>query len=188
MSIRRILGAVTIAAACATVPASRAQAQLTFSLGGGATWPVSSLSDSYTTGYNLLASLGIGMPSWPVGLRVDGMFNQNKSQAGVDAGTLQMWTVNADLVYNIVPMKVAGITPYLVGGAGYYNDSYHITASGSSIGAGGSTHDNDFGLNGGVGLRVGAPMLSVFVESRFHYVFVSGGHLEFIPLTVGLTF
>jgi hypothetical protein len=188
MSIRRTLQAAAFATACISLPVSQAHAQLTFSLGGGATWPLSSLSNAYGTGYNVLASLGIGMPTWPVGLRVDGMFNQMKSQPGVDAGTLQMWTLNADLVYNIVPMKISAIEPYLVAGGGYYNDSYHVGATGSSIGAGGNTHANDFGLNGGIGLRLGVPTLSVFVESRFHYIFLSGGHLEFIPLSAGITF
>jgi hypothetical protein len=187
MSIRRTLQAAGFAAACVSLPLSQAHGQLTLSLGGGGTWPLSNLSNAYTTGYNVLASLGIGLPTWPVGIRVDGMFNQMKSQPGVDAGTLQMWTLNADLVYNIVPMKVSVITPYLVAGAGYYNDAYHIGASGTSIGAGGNTHDNNFGLNGGVGLRLGGPALSIFVESRFHYIFLSSGHLEFIPLTAGIT-
>jgi Outer membrane protein beta-barrel domain len=188
MSIRRALQAAAFAATCISLPLSQAHAQLTLSLGGGGTWPLSSLSNYYTTGYNVLASLGVGLPEWPVGIRVDGMFNQMKSQSDVDAGTLQMWTLNADLVYNVVPLKVAMVTPYLVGGGGYYNDSYHITAVGTSIGAGGSTHDNNFGLNGGLGLRFGVPTLSIFVESRFHYIFLSGGHLEFVPLTAGVTF
>jgi hypothetical protein len=188
MSIRRTLQAAALAAVCVSLPATRAHAQLTFSLGGGASFPVSSLSNAYSTGYNVLASLGIGMPSWPVGLRIDGMFNQMDHASGVPVGNLQLWTVNADLVYNIVPMHMAGITPYLIAGAGYYNDSYGISASGSSIGAGGNTHANDFGLNGGVGLRAGRPSLSVFAEARFHYIFVSSNHLEFIPLTFGVTF
>jgi hypothetical protein len=188
MSIRRTLQAAALAAACLSLPASRAHAQLTFSLGGGASFPLSDLSNAYSTGYNVLASLGIGMPSWPVGLRFDGMFNQMPHASGVPIGNLQMWTVNADLVYNIVPMHAAGVTPYLVAGAGYYNDSYHIGVSGTSVGAGGNTHANNFGLNGGAGLRAGVATLSVFIESRFHYVFVSGGHLEFLPLTLGITF
>jgi len=188
MSIRRTLQAATFAAACLSLPVSRAQAQLTFSLGGGATFPVSDLSNAYSTGYNVLASLGIGMPAWPVNLRFDGMFNQMSAKSGVPVGNLQMWTLNADLVYNIVPIHSGGITPYLVAGAGYYNDSYHIGVSGTSVGAGGNTHANNFGLNGGIGVRAGVSTLSVFLESRFHYVFVSGGHLEFIPVTAGITF
>lgn len=188
MCIRRILQAAAFAAACVSVPVSQAHGQLTLSVGGGPSFPLSNLSNAYGTGYNVLASLGIGMPVWPVGLRIDGMFNQMKSQPGVDAGTLQLWTVNADIVYNIVPMKISAIEPYIVAGAGYYNDSYHIGVSGTSFGAGGNTHANNFGLNGGLGLRLGVPTLSVFVESRFHYVFLSGGHLEFIPLSAGITF
>jgi hypothetical protein len=188
MSIRRTLQAAALAAACASIPVSRANAQLTLALGGGGSWPVSNLSDAYKMGYNVLASLGVGMPSWPVNLRFDGMFNQMNAQTGVPIGKLQLWTVNADLVYNIVPMHGSGITPYIVGGVGYYNNSYHISASGSSIGAGGNTHANNFGLNGGLGVRAGAPALAVFIESRFHYIFTSGNHIEFIPVTAGIVF
>lgn len=188
MKIRRPLQAAALAAACVSLPLSSAHAQLTFSAGGGASFPLGNLGNTFGTGYNLLASLGIGMPSWPVNLRVDGMFNEMNPQKGVPSGSLQLWTLNADLVYNIVPMKTAGIMPYIVAGAGYYNDSYHVSASGSSVGAGGNTHANNFGLNGGIGLRAGAPTLSVFIESRFHYIFQSNGNIDFIPLTAGITF
>jgi hypothetical protein len=188
MSMRRTLQAAALSAACVALPLSRAHAQLTLAVGGGASWPVGSLGDSFVTGYNVLASLGVGLPSWPVGLRLDGMFNQMNHKAGVPVGNLQLWTVNANLVYNIVPFREAGITPYILGGAGYYNNSYHISASGASVGAGGNTHANNFGLNGGLGLKAGVSTLSVFVESRFHYIFMSGGHAEFVPLTAGIIF
>jgi hypothetical protein len=186
MAIRRTLQAAAIAATCVSVPVGVAHAQLTFSAGGGATWPLSTLGDSYKTGYNLLAALGIGMPAWPVNLRIDGMFNQMHSAPGVSAGTLQMWTVNANVVWNIVPGK--GVTPYLIGGAGYYNDSYNVSLNGSSVSSGGNVHNNSFGINGGAGLRFGISTLSLFVESRYHYVFQSAFNPQFIPVTVGITF
>ena len=172
MSIRRTLQAAAVAALCVVLPLRPAHAQLTLSAGGGASIPVGSiLSNNNVTGYNVLASLGIGMPSWPVGIRVDGMFNEMNHKSGVPVGNLQLWTLNADLVYNLIPFRAAGVTPYIVAGAGYYNDSYHVSTSGLNIGAGGNTHDNNFGLNGGVGVRAGVPTLSVFVEGRFHYHF-----------------
>jgi hypothetical protein len=186
MSIRRSLEAAAVAAVCVGVPLSSAHAQLTFSAGGGATWPLSNLGDSYSPGYNVLASLGIGMPMWPVNLRVDGMFNQMRSAPGVSAGTLQMWTANANIVWNLVQGK--GLTPYLIGGVGYYNDSYHVSVSGASVGAGGNIHNNAFGVNGGAGFRFGLSTLSLFVESRYHYAFQSAFNPQFIPLTVGITF
>ncbi len=185
MTIRRSLIVVGIAAACISAPVSQARAQLTFGVGGGATFPTGNLGNSYATGYNILAALGIGNASWPVDLRVDGMFNQMQGQAGVPIGALQLWTLNANVVYNI--MHGHSITPYLIGGVGYYNTSYHVTATDSTVFAGGNTRNNDFGLNGGAGLRFGKGSLSLFLEARFHYVYVPGGHLEFIPLTAGIT-
>jgi hypothetical protein len=186
MSKNRLLLAAAIGAACLTVPPSEARAQLTLGVGGGGSFPTGSLSNSYTTGYNVLASLGAGDPSWPVGLRFDGMFNQMQHQSDVPVGNIQIWTVNANIVYNIVQKQA--VTPYLIGGAGYYNDSYRVTATDSSFSGGGNTHNNSFGLNGGGGLRFGKPSLSVFIEARVHYVWIPGGHYDFVPLTAGITF
>jgi outer membrane protein with beta-barrel domain len=190
MSTRRVLQTAALAAACVVLPATRANAQLTLGVGGGASFPVGSLHDQFVTGYNVLAQLGIGLPSWPVGLRVDGMFNQMNHRATVASGNLQLWTANANVVWNIVPISTAGagVTPYLIGGLGYYNSSFHVSASGSSFGGGGNTHANNFGLNGGAGIKAGVATLSVFVEARYHYVFVSGGHIQFIPITAGIIF
>jgi hypothetical protein len=187
MTIRRTLQAAAIVVASLSLPLSRAQAQLSLGFGGGATWPLSGLSDLYKTGYNVLGTLELGLPAWPVNVRVDGMFNQAASGSGVvGAGTLQMWTLNANAVYNVVTQKT--VTPYVIGGAGYYNNAYHVAVSGSTVVAGGNIRANSFGLNGGLGFKVGVASLSIFLESRFHYIFVSSGNLEFIPLTAGVYF
>lgn len=190
MSTRRTLQAAALAAAFTALPTSRAQAQLTLGVGGGVSFPLSDLRTVVSPGYNVLAQLGLGLPSLPIGLRVDGMFNQMNHKSGIAAGNLQLWTVNANVVYNIAPLSSggAGITPYLIGGVGYYNDSYHINVSGTSVGAGGNTHANNVGLNGGGGIKAGVSSLSVFVEARFHYIFTSPGHTEFVPITAGIIF
>jgi hypothetical protein len=190
MSTRRILQTAALAAALIALPAARAQAQVTLGVGGGVSIPLSDLKTVVSPGYNVLAQLGLGLPSLPIGFRVDGMFNQMDHKSGIPAGDLQLWTVNANLVYNIVPLSSggAGVTPYLIGGVGYYNDSYHISVSGSTIGAGGNTHANNIGLNGGAGIKAGISSLSVFVEARFHYIFTNPGHAEFVPITAGIIF
>ena len=83
MSVRHTMKIAALAAACISMPLTSARAQLTFSLGGGTTLPVSDLKNAYTNGYNVLASLGIGVPFAPIGLRVDGMFNQMQHQSNV---------------------------------------------------------------------------------------------------------
>lgn len=193
MSTSRTLQAAALAVACVAVPASRAGAQLTLGIGGGASIPVGALSNSNVTGYNALVQLGVGLTSWPVSLRVDGMFNQMNHKAGVPVGNLQLWTANANLVWNVVPLSGpgrAGIVPYVIAGAGYYNRSYHVSlGGGGSVGAGGNTHANDFGVNGGGGIKAGLASLSVFAEARYHYVFLgSGNHFQFVPITVGVIF
>ena len=87
----------------------------------GPSIPVSNLSDNHSTGYNVLASLGAHIPTTPVGVRVDGMFNQLPGKP--DVGNAQIWTANANLVVSLVPGPVS---PYLIGGGGYYNGDYHV--------------------------------------------------------------
>jgi hypothetical protein len=193
--MRGLLQVGALAACCAAVPATRAEAQVTFGVGGGLSLPLSDLKTAATTGYNVLGQLGIAVPFLPIGLRIDGMFNSFKHQPNIPFNNVQLWTVNANAVWNISPISSAGagVTPYLIGGAGYYNDQggcdvRYLSVPGITACPGGNTHSNYVGLNGGGGVRAGIASLSVFVEARFHYVFTSGGHLEFVPITAGIIF
>jgi hypothetical protein len=176
MSTRRNLCVAAIAVTCIGISPSRAQAQLKLSFGVGPDFPTGNLSNFYNTGYNVLAALSFGAQSWPVNLRIDGMFNEMPTKGGVSGGGIQIWTANANVVYNIGAKQV--ITPYLIGGIGYYDSHNNLAAEG---------HSSNVGLNFGGGLRVSVASLSVFVEPRVHYVFTAGGHYDFLPLTFGVT-
>ena len=180
MQLHRALAAGALGMSLVAASPSLARAQISFGLGGGVTSPTSRLSDGYKSGYNVLATLGVAF------LRVDAMFNQLDDKLD-PSGHTQIWTVNANLVANLMP-RSSPIVPYLIAGAGYYNNQYRVTASGSTIVGSGSTSFHDFGLNGGAGLRVNLAGIGVFGEARYHYVFQSGFHSQFIPITVGVVF
>ncbi|MGH7513233.1 MAG: hypothetical protein ACREOQ_09950 [Gemmatimonadales bacterium] len=45
-----------------------------------------------------------------------------------------------------------------------------------------------FGINSGAAFNFGAASTSLFVEGRFHNVFVTGSDFHFIPIDIGVRF
>lgn len=167
-----------------------------FGVMGGVTIPVGNASDAVKTGWNAGALLNFGFANSPVGLRVDGSWNQMnyKNLGGVDLSGvhLRLLDATADAVFNVGTRSPAQF--YVLGGAGVYN--FKATGSNNNFDfSSGST--TKFGLNGGVGVKFTAGPLAPFVEARYHYVFSgnsfnnnSSGSSAFqmIPISVGLTF
>jgi hypothetical protein len=52
----------------------------------------------------------------------------------------------------------------------------------------GNTHANDFGLNGGGGIKVGFGPIGIFAEARYHYIFDGSHNYEMVPITAGIRF
>jgi opacity protein-like surface antigen len=184
MRVLPVLTAAAFAVSASAFAPSTAHSQVYLGLGGGATFPVSNLGDNHSTGYNVLADLGVHIPTTPIGVRVDGMFNQLPGKDGV--GSEQIWTTNANLVVSLA--HGSPVSPYLIGGGGYYNGSVHVFAGSGGLTTSGSTHANDFGLNGGGGIRVGVGGIGLFAEARYHYIFDGSHHFEMVPITAGVRF
>jgi outer membrane protein with beta-barrel domain len=185
MRVLPLLSAAALAVSVSALAPSTARGQVYLGLGGGASVPVSNLSNNHSSGYNVLASLGAQIPTTPVGVRVDGMFDQLPGNPGI--GNAQIWTANANLVVSLVPG--GPVTPYLIGGPGYYNGDYHVfTTSGGTLLATGNTHANNFGLNGGGGVRVGLGGIGLFAEVRYHYIFAGAHNYEMVPISAGVRF
>ena len=89
-----------------------------FQLGiaGGATQPMSDLKNGANMGYNATAALGINLPFIPVGLRVDGAYNQFGEKSGVGA-KLHVISATGNVVWRLPSIA---LSPYLIGGAGLY--------------------------------------------------------------------
>ena len=163
-----------------TVGASAAQAQSPIKLGiaAGAAMPMSTTADAAEIGYNGTVMLAFNAPLIPVGLRVDGMFNQlqGKESALVGSPKLNVSGVNANVTYSLLPLPVARV--YVIGGAGYYRSEVE-----------GFEAQNDMGFNAGAGARIGLGRFQPFVEARYHRVNMGDDtKLEFVPVTFGFLF
>jgi hypothetical protein len=151
-----------------------------FSLGiaGGATQPMSDLKTSTAIGYNGTVAMAINLPFIPVGLRVDGAYNQFGQKAGIPA-KLHVMSATGNVVWRLPSI---GLSPYLIGGAGLYSTAATVTGAASQT-------DNHLGWNAGAGINLPLSVFHAFVEARYNRVNVSGGSaMEFVPVTFGIMF
>ena len=155
---------------------AQAQRRTSFGIAAGATIPVGDLGDATSTGFHVLGTLAVsGTASTPVGFRVDAMYNNlSGKSSGPD---ITVWSVNGNLVYAFPGGTTA--TPYIIGGAGWYNSKSDESGSESS---------NDIGINVGLGARFALSGFSTFAEVRFHNIFSDPNSAQMIPLTFGILF
>lgn len=172
-----------LAIATIALVAAPASAQLglvkPFQIGiaGGAAQPMSDLQDAATLGYNGTVALGINLPFIPVGLRIDGAYNQFGQKDGIP---LKTHTVSA--TGNVVwRLPSVGISPYLIGGAGLYMVS--VTPDG-----GDAVTENKVGYNAGAGITLPLSVFKAFVEARYNHVPMDGVAMKFVPVTFGIMF
>jgi hypothetical protein len=170
-------------------------AQVGIGGGGGVTFPVGKFHTAYANGFNLLTTIDLHAPGVPLGFRIDGMYDRfrgNESVFGSAPPHAQIWTINANVVANLENEPGASIIPYVIGGAGYYNSSFDnfttgvVTSPGITIPAPGSTHTGNFGVNGGIGVRLDVGAVRLFVEGRYHYV-LGHAQVRLMPFSAGVT-
>jgi opacity protein-like surface antigen len=158
------------------VAGAKGQAQIlkpTIGAGGGPAFPVGNLTHIDNGGFNVLVFGGVDSGLLPIGVRIDGAFVHLPIKFG--AGHDNLWSATANLTLKI-PAPL--VTPYLIGGAGYY----YIDAS-PALGSSSSK----FGLNAGAGAAVHIPLLfAVFGEFRYHYVINGRQNMPYIPITIGI--
>jgi hypothetical protein len=194
------LGLVLSAAALPLSAQAIVSSPVRFGIMGGGTFPLSDLKDVAKTGWNAGALVTIGVPLVPVSFRVDGQWNQMQGKTlvgnGPGGGTFTNRTDfriidgTANVVYTFgaaLPTKF-----YLIGGLGVYNERAKDHATDISASS------TKFGLNGGIGFKFQLTGFATFVEARYHNVIhgteigdVDTGNaksLQFIPITVGITF
>jgi hypothetical protein len=180
---RSLFLAIATIALVAAPRVSHAQLGLVkpFQLGiaGGAAQPMSDLKDGANMGYNATAALGINLPFIPVGLRVDGAYNQFGEKAGIGA-KLHVVSATGNVVWRLPSV---GISPYLIGGAGLYMATTTTTGTTSA-----SQTDNHLGWNAGAGINLPLSVFKAFVEARYNRVTTDTGSLQFVPVTVGIMF
>lgn len=174
---KRIVLALASVGVTVLASTSSAQSAKAVSLGisGGAAIPTGDFADVYKTGFNGTVSLGINSVGTPVGIRVDGMFNQFSEKDDFDRPDYRILGATVNLVY---ALPGTGIRPYLIGGGGYYGQKPDVT---------GAKSVNDFGLNGGLGASFPLSGFNTFIEARYHHI-MSEVATQFIPVTFGISF
>jgi len=179
--MRRLFSALVAVGLASLAATAVAQAQSArFGIGGGLVAPTSDYGTLDKAGWQLLGKMDIKIPMSPVGLRVDGLYGQTSHVATFSpTGNTKLIGALANVVLN-VPLPAPMVKPYLVAGGGMYHVSI-ATASGD-------TSETKFTYAAGAGLSMGAGPLHFFVEGRYVSVREGAGPMNFLPLTVGLTF
>jgi opacity protein-like surface antigen len=174
------LAAIVFAASGAIARTAQAQANpISFGVTGGATKALGDFGDNVDLGYHVGALVQWNGPSLPVGIRGDVVFHRFSVKDDNDNFDILAGTVNA--VWMFPTQSGAPVSPYLIGGVGYY----HMTESCTDCP---SSSDNKFGLNGGGGISFPLSGFSAFVEARYHHIFTDGGSSSMIPISVGIVF
>ena len=186
-----VLGLILSAAAAPVSAQAIVSSPVRFGIMGGATIPLSDLSDFNKTGWNAGALVTIGVPLVPVSFRIDGQWHQLQAKNDVEfPADLRIIDGTANVVYTFgaaLPTKF-----YLIGGVGAYNERFKDPASDVSVSG------TKFGLNAGVGFKFQLTGFATFIEARYHNV-IHGSDvgdtnsadvrsLQFVPITVGITF
>jgi hypothetical protein len=160
-------------------PALRAQGA-EFSIGGGLAVPLGDYDDVVKIGWQGMAAVSFEPRGLPIGIQVDGSFSQFGDESPLDIKS-QLIYGTVDVVYRFQSSEGSSFRPYLIGGGGVYNSK---ETGGDALG--GST--TKFGINAGAGFDFKAGGAGLFVEGRFHDVFVSGPNLQFFPINLGIRF
>lgn len=148
-----------------------------FGVAAGAALPVSDLSDIANTGFNGTVTVGFTPAMIPLGVRIDGAYNQFGIKSAFGGGNIHFLSLTGNLVYKVPRARKATILPYAIGGVGLYNSE-----------SSGGPSENDFGWNLGGGISLPLSGFDTFIEARYNQVQVSGGSLKFIPITFGVMF
>jgi hypothetical protein len=150
-----------------------------FQLGiaGGVAQPMSDTKDAVNLGYNATAALGINLPFIPVGLRIDGAYNQFGEKDNLGFKTHAV-SATGNVVWRLPSI---GISPYVIGGAGLYMVS--VTPTGGS-----AVTENHMGWNAGAGINLPLSVFKAFVEARYNRITLDGGSMQFVPVTLGIMF
>ena len=164
-------------------PALRAQGA-EFSLGGGVGIPLGTFDDAAKMGWHGLAAVSFVPNGAPVGIQIDGQYQQFKLDGFTD--TKERFLMGtANVVFKFKTSEESTFRPYLIGGGGVYNLKTTGNVTPGTLFEGGVTK---FGINAGAGFDFKAGGAGLFLEGRFHDVFTSGENVKFIPITVGIRF
>lgn len=174
---RIVRSSFAIVAAALAFSAAETQAQVGFSIAGGPSFATGDFGDGLDMGYHAKVAAAFSLPMLPIGLEADAMWTRF-NVSDVDDAHVQLLNGSLNAVINL---PTPGITPYIIGGVGYYNNKVEMGDL--------DADSNDFGVNVGAGVRMGLVGLGgVFAEARLHNIFAEGESVRFIPVSLGIRF
>lgn len=148
-----------------------------FGIAAGVAIPTSDLSDLVSTGFNGTVTVGLNPAMIPLGIRIDGAYNQFSIKDAIGNGDVKFISVTGNLVYKL---QGASFSPYAIGGAGLYNASLDVPGFPTDS-------ENKFGWNLGGGISIPLSGFDTFIEARYHQV-QTDTPLKYIPITFGIMF
>lgn len=140
--------------------------------------PTSDLSDFAGTGFNGTITVGLNPAMIPLGIRIDGAYNQFGVKNAFGGGDVKFISVTGNLVYKL---PAATVSPYAIGGVGLYNAALDLPGFPTDS-------ENRFGWNIGGGISLPLSGFDTFIEARYNQVQTEGESLKFIPITFGIMF
>lgn len=174
--MRKMMGVVTVIALLGA--ASTAQAQIGFGAQGGVAFPIGDNMEGLGTGWHIDGTLSFDPALLPVGVRLEGGYVSMGAEEDLPLEYQQLHLI----ANGIVGMGLPAVSPYLIGGLGYYRDRVDVEDSDVDV-----DWSDNVGANIGVGLDLPLGMLDAYVETRFHHVFADESR-QMIPVTFGLRF
>jgi hypothetical protein len=185
---------VALVAIVAAAPAT-AQVPVSLDLGTGPSFQFGRLKTNTTTpGFNALVGLHYIAPFVPISVRLEGLFDEYDHTSRY-LGARQVWAISGNAIYSL-PNTPQGITPYVIGGGGYYHtsDNLRVKATSGPSPTVPTLTAAHFGLNGGAGARyrlfgVGPGIgIGIFAEARYLYYFGPHANASMVPLVIGVSF
>lgn len=180
------LGLATLAVAlclAATRPAM-AQGNLRYGVSAGLLMPMGDYNTSSKLGWVAGAGATYWLPGNMVGIRGDLQYSQTAFDSATTgfAGNTKIFGGTASVVYGLMPAS-APARLLIMGGVGVYNVK-------ADLGGGLSGSSTKVGFSGGAALafKLGVSSTRLVVGSRFTTIHSNGTSLNFLPITVGLSF
>lgn len=170
LALASIATAVLLAA-----PSANAQGMGGLGVAAGASVPTGNFGNVVDLGYHAMVVLDFTPSAAPVGLRVDGAFNEfNVSNTSEKA---RVWSLTGNVVVNTGGALAA---PYLIGGGGWYRYTQQRPVPFAD------TQRDEFGINIGGGIRLPLSGFTTFIEAR--YTKMLDTDVQYIPVTFGILF
>jgi hypothetical protein len=174
--MRRIAGCLLALALAVPAGAGTLDAQVRTGVAVGTSTPFGGFGDRAEEGFNVMGVLAIELPLIPIGLRGDLLYQQLPA---VDRGHYRQL---AGIVHARARVPLGILSPYLLGGVGLYHHRQPDTPFRAQ------DMSTEIGYSVGAGLQIPIPLLSPFVEVRFHTVPEAEGMGRTLPISVGLMF